>query len=93
MPLVKMRGGRRKGKLSKEEKKLLLMHKNHKIKYVKKPMYGIIHPKTGKTVKYITLNLPVNKQMRYAELYRKGYITGVAMGRGHITKKGKEALR
>jgi hypothetical protein len=82
-------------RLNPEQKKLLKMFQQHKIKYREEPLLGggVINPTTGKALKVTTLNINPHLQSQLNRLYIKGFISGKYLGLGHITTKGKDALK
>lgn len=91
-------------KISSKEKKVLKAYSQKKIKYVQKPMGTFLVKEQGARgtplevasldrYKVTTLNIPSNEQSILIRLHNKGYIEGDRLGKGKITKKGKEALK
>ena len=73
------------------EATLLRMYSRKQIKYIHVPFMK--HPSTGKTIKMTTLNLSPSEQSIFGNLYNRGFITGIALGRGKVTEEGKFALK
>ena len=91
-------------KIDKDEKRLLKLYSQRKIKYVGKPLGTFLTKEQGAKgtelerasldrYKVTTLNISPREQSILMGLYNKGLIEGNILGKGKITKKGKEILK